>query len=53
VWAKKSRAPHILDDISVTRLSAGDPWAFRPTLAGSLVLSSIAVATTLIRFYIT
>jgi hypothetical protein len=46
VRAKKSRAPHIFDDISVTRLSLGDPWAFRPTLADGLVLSSIEVATT-------
>jgi hypothetical protein len=28
-------------DISATRLSLGDPWAFRPTLADGLVLSSI------------
>ncbi len=28
-------------DISVTRLSQRDPWAFRPILADSLVLSYI------------
>jgi hypothetical protein len=38
---QKSRVPDISDDISATRLSAGDPWAFRPTLADGLVLSSI------------
>jgi hypothetical protein len=38
---KNSRVPHIGYDISATRLSQGDPWAFRPILANGLVLSSI------------
>jgi hypothetical protein len=37
---KKSRDAEI-SDISASRLSRGDPWAFRPTLANGLVLSCI------------
>jgi len=47
---QKSRVPDISDDISATRLSAGDPWAFRPTLAGGLVLSSIVANRLLLLF---
>jgi hypothetical protein len=37
---KKSRVAAITNlDSSATRLSHKDPWAFRPTLAGGLVLS--------------
>jgi hypothetical protein len=32
-----------VEDISATRLSRGDPWAFRPILANGLVLSFIHV----------
>jgi len=38
---KKSRGR--MHGISATRLSRGDPWAFRPTLADGLVLSLPAV----------
>src|SRR4051812_32923454 len=32
-----------VEDISATRLSRGDPWAFRPILANGLVLSCIHI----------
>jgi hypothetical protein len=48
---KKKPGRLVSCDISATRLSQGDPWAFRPTLADGLVLSSICFWNMDVNFY--